>query len=138
MGMFSRDPIDPPLRCSFCNKDHSTVQKLIAGPEVFICSECVEVCNDIIRADTRVPARATAPDRFPAAHRPPREDSEPVTAVEPPEPAADATTTVVTCALCRMQLPWEEAVTVPERGALCPGCVAAVEAAIAEQREGSA
>src|SRR6188508_813263 len=36
------------LRCSFCNKDQNDVRKLIAGPTVFICDECVEVCNDII------------------------------------------------------------------------------------------
>ncbi len=39
------------LRCSFCNKDQSDVRKLIAGPTVFICDECVEVCNDIIADD---------------------------------------------------------------------------------------
>ena len=41
------------LRCSFCNKDQSDVRKLIAGPTVFICDECVEVCNDIIADDHR-------------------------------------------------------------------------------------
>src|SRR3990170_2058773 len=39
------------LRCSFCNKDQNDVRKLIAGPTVFICDECVEVCNDIIADD---------------------------------------------------------------------------------------
>src|SRR5512137_2100687 len=41
------------LRCSFCNKDQNDVRKLIAGPTVFICDECVEVCNDIIADDNR-------------------------------------------------------------------------------------
>ncbi len=41
------------LRCSFCNKDQNDVRKLIAGPTVFICDECVEVCNDIITDDNR-------------------------------------------------------------------------------------
>jgi hypothetical protein len=36
------------LRCSFCNKDQNDVRSLIAGPTVFICNECVEVCNDVI------------------------------------------------------------------------------------------
>jgi len=36
------------LRCSFCNKDQDTVRRLIAGPAVFICDECVEVCNEIV------------------------------------------------------------------------------------------
>ena len=41
------------LRCSFCNKDQNDVRKLIAGPTVFICDECVEVCNDIVADDNR-------------------------------------------------------------------------------------
>ena len=41
------------LRCSFCNKDQNDVRKLIAGPTVFICDECVEVCNDIIADDNQ-------------------------------------------------------------------------------------
>jgi ATP-dependent Clp protease ATP-binding subunit ClpX len=46
------------LRCSFCNKDQNDVRKLIAGPTVFICDECVEVCNDIIADDNRFENRA--------------------------------------------------------------------------------
>ncbi len=45
------------LRCSFCNKDQNDVRKLIAGPTVFICDECVEVCNDIIADDSRFETR---------------------------------------------------------------------------------
>jgi hypothetical protein len=41
------------LRCSFCNKGEHDVQKLIAGPEVFICDECVAVCVDIIAGTVR-------------------------------------------------------------------------------------
>ena len=39
------------LRCSFCNKSQNDVRKLIAGPTVFICDECVTVCQDIIDED---------------------------------------------------------------------------------------
>jgi hypothetical protein len=46
------------LRCSFCNKEQSDVRKLIAGPGVFICDSCVDVCNDIIADDERFEARA--------------------------------------------------------------------------------
>jgi ATP-dependent Clp protease ATP-binding subunit ClpX len=42
------------LRCSFCNKSQNDVRKLIAGPTVFICDECVRVCNDIIADDQQV------------------------------------------------------------------------------------
>ena len=46
------------LRCSFCNKDQNDVRKLIAGPTVFICDECVDVCNDIIADDNRSEGKA--------------------------------------------------------------------------------
>src|SRR5213592_616298 len=46
------------LRCSFCNKDQNDVRKLIAGPTVYICDECVDVCNDIIADDRRVEGRS--------------------------------------------------------------------------------
>ncbi|MDA2933152.1 ATP-dependent Clp protease ATP-binding subunit ClpX [Acidobacteria bacterium AH-259-D05] len=39
------------LHCSFCNKSQNDVKKLIAGPTVFICDECVDVCNEIISDD---------------------------------------------------------------------------------------
>ena len=41
------------LYCSFCGKSQHEVRKLIAGPSVFICDECVELCNDIIREETQ-------------------------------------------------------------------------------------
>jgi len=41
------------LYCSFCGKSQHEVRKLIAGPTVFICDECVELCMDIIREETR-------------------------------------------------------------------------------------
>ena len=36
------------LSCSFCGKSQDEVKKLIAGPTVYICDECIELCNDII------------------------------------------------------------------------------------------
>jgi len=39
------------LYCSFCGKSQHEVRKLIAGPTVFICDECVELCMDIIREE---------------------------------------------------------------------------------------
>lgn len=43
-----RDDRGGELRCSFCGKSQDEVKKLIAGPTVYICDECVELCNDII------------------------------------------------------------------------------------------
>jgi len=43
------------LYCSFCGKSQHEVRKLMAGPTVFICDECVELCNDIIREEAGLP-----------------------------------------------------------------------------------
>ncbi len=45
------DTKDKQLFCSFCGKNQSEVKKLIAGPSVYICDECVSLCNDIIKED---------------------------------------------------------------------------------------
>ena len=47
------------LYCSFCGKSQHEVRKLIAGPSVFICDECVELCNDIIREELEEKAQAS-------------------------------------------------------------------------------
>ena len=52
------------LYCSFCGKSQHEVRKLIAGPSVFICDECVELCNDIIREELEEKA-ATARSHLP-------------------------------------------------------------------------
>jgi len=44
---------DKLLYCSFCGKSQHEVRKLIAGPSVFVCDECVELCNDIIREEVQ-------------------------------------------------------------------------------------
>ena len=50
-GKNSKGDGDRLLYCSFCGKSQHEVRKLIAGPSVFICDECVELCNDIIREE---------------------------------------------------------------------------------------
>ena len=40
---------EPPVYCSFCGKSQHEVEKLFAGPTVFICDECTEICMDIIK-----------------------------------------------------------------------------------------
>src|SRR3990172_163038 len=54
------------LYCSFCGKSQHEVRKLIAGPSVFVCNECVELCNDIIREEVQEEKNAAAGrKRFP-------------------------------------------------------------------------
>ncbi|MCB2081092.1 MAG: ATP-dependent Clp protease ATP-binding subunit ClpX [Rickettsiales bacterium] len=55
MSDSSSSSSDNTLYCSFCGKSQHEVKKLIAGPTVFICNECVELCVDIIREETRSP-----------------------------------------------------------------------------------
>ncbi|MGV6859457.1 MAG: ATP-dependent Clp protease ATP-binding subunit ClpX [bacterium] len=55
------------LYCSFCGKSQHEVRKLIAGPSVFICDECVELCNDIIREEMQENA-ATEDTKLPVPH----------------------------------------------------------------------
>jgi ATP-dependent Clp protease ATP-binding subunit ClpX len=55
------------LYCSFCGKSQHEVRKLIAGPSVFICDECVELCNDIIREEMQESVGA-ATSKLPKPH----------------------------------------------------------------------
>jgi ATP-dependent Clp protease ATP-binding subunit ClpX len=50
------------LYCSFCGKSQHEVKKLIAGPSVFICDECIDLCNDIIREEVAVDRPAASTD----------------------------------------------------------------------------
>ncbi len=56
------------LYCSFCGKSQHEVRKLIAGPSVFVCDECVELCNDIIREEVQEQAASTAGSSLPTPH----------------------------------------------------------------------
>ncbi|MBL8205718.1 MAG: ATP-dependent Clp protease ATP-binding subunit ClpX [Blastocatellia bacterium] len=49
------------LRCSFCGKSQNEVKKLIAGPTVYICNECIDICIEIISDDAQQEAQATRP-----------------------------------------------------------------------------
>jgi ATP-dependent Clp protease ATP-binding subunit ClpX len=63
---------DSHLKCSFCGKSQEQVRKLIAGPGVYICDECVDLCNEILDEELfdssatvsqPVPRREQAPER---------------------------------------------------------------------------
>ena len=49
----SKDDNNNSLYCSFCGKSQHEVKKLIAGPTVFVCDECVELCMDIIKDESK-------------------------------------------------------------------------------------
>ena len=52
---------DDTLRCSFCGKSQNEVKKLIAGPTVYICNECIDICNEIITDDQQAESVAARP-----------------------------------------------------------------------------
>ncbi len=56
------------LYCSFCGKSQHEVRKLIAGPSVFICDECVDLCNDIIREEVQESESEGGSDALPTPH----------------------------------------------------------------------
>ena len=100
---------EPKLHCSFCNKSQDDVRKLIAGPTVYICDECVAVCIDILN---------DAGAEQPSAERgaPPGRDA-------PHWPAT------VRCALCGIPVVLDEALMVEDLAVLCRRCVSAIQAA---------
>jgi hypothetical protein len=104
-------PVDAkPARCSFCDKDQDAVRKIIAGPSVFICDECIDLCNDIIAEEYERDAAL------------PRSSGS--------SPARLAS--VPGCALCHVPSPIEHMVAIPDRGLLCEVCLDAIRAASAE------
>lgn len=54
------------LYCTFCGKSQHEVRKLIAGPSVFICDECVDLCNDIIREETAAKVESDSESKLPS------------------------------------------------------------------------
>ncbi|MBW2036671.1 MAG: ATP-dependent Clp protease ATP-binding subunit ClpX [Deltaproteobacteria bacterium] len=54
------------LRCSFCGKSQDEVKKLIAGPAVYICDECIELCNEIIEEEYEKEAQGRKKRQFPS------------------------------------------------------------------------
>jgi hypothetical protein len=102
----SEPPKLEPLRCSFCGKSQRDVAKLVAGPAVQICNECVEICTDILDQDIILE---------PGARAGPSEVSSVTEAKSALMP--------VRCALCATLSPIEHSVPFPDRGWLCLPCV---------------
>jgi hypothetical protein len=110
----------PVLQCSFCNKDEHQVERLIAGPKVFICNECIEVCLDILNDDPRLAKVQALRDKKAA------------------NGSADTpgSRSWVTCAMCRTPIIASRGLLIPSRGVrLCFGCIGEIDDAIADNRE---
>jgi hypothetical protein len=101
---------DNPLRCSFCGKAQNEVSKLIAGPSVYICNECADICIEIIANDAWSKAQ-----------------QETHTLAQEPDNILVAG---VPCSVCHVSTPANQCLLIPERGQLCPACLEAIRSAI--------
>ena len=114
----SDDAPEPPsdLRCSFCRKRQGDVPKLIAGPSVFICNECIDVCVAIIADDERCrPTQESASGQATAA-------------------AGSQSSAGFACSLCGQESQTDQLLAIRERLMICGRCADAVEDALARGR----
>ena len=93
------DPRKPSLRCSFCNKTQRDIRRLIAGPGVNICDDCVEICVTTLR-------EACVSER----------------SITSAPPAA------LYCSVCSLAKSWLEGSRIPDRGFVCGACIAIIAA----------
>jgi len=70
------DPRDTDCKCSFCGKNQDEVEKLIAGPDVYICDECIELCNEIVLEEDETIDQAGSEDSFSPGTLKPKEINE--------------------------------------------------------------
>ncbi len=99
----SEPKAEPLLRCSFCNKSQRDVRKMIAGPEVQICDECVSVCQGIVAEDVQSDGRT---------------------------PIDSDNSEVVPCAICRSRIRVIHGLSIGTRGVLCQHCTEDVKEAL--------
>jgi hypothetical protein len=120
----------PVLRCSFCNKSQRHVKKLIAGPSVYICDECVEVCNAILDPNPEVGNEIR--DAVEALLRSQQLGEHALASSEQDTSSMQSTSgPPVYCSLCIALKPLEKCISVPERGLVCRECCRAVNEAVA-------
>jgi hypothetical protein len=87
------------IQCSFCGKSQDDVRKIVAGPKVYICDECVDLCDEILEREG-----GTEP---------------PVEKLKPASPIA-------ACPLCNLPKNATELRVIEDKGALCVECIEAV------------
>src|SRR6266404_1974190 len=89
------------LACSFCGKTQDQVRKLIAGPSVYICDECIDLCDEVMVGEVERGERSRVPL-----------DPTPV------------------CRLCHLPRDVSEMIMIPELGPLCAVCMEAIRRVI--------
>jgi len=122
--MSLKDKLIPPLppettetlQCSFCGKTQDQVRTLVAGPKVYICDECIDLCDEIVAKKGAREVRQQ--ERPPVA-----------------EQGASVAGTPL-CLVCRLPRGLAEVVFVPTLGPVCTVCSAVIRAATEEEEEG--
>jgi ClpX C4-type zinc finger len=124
----TRRPAQPKelLRCSFCGKNEKDVRKLVAGPAVFICDECVQICVDVMKDDTR--GSAGQDDTPQAQEARARAAAERLNRDDVAAPSVEVPAWHVRCPLCEIIVPTEGAIPITGRGVLCRPCVLVIQA----------
>ena len=116
MWPFGRRPAKKPGKkytCSFCGKNQDEVRKLIAGPIVYICDECIDLCNDIIAEEVEQEEQLKGA-------------ASPVASLSTP----------TWCRVCHLPKSAEEIVAVSELGFFCRRCIDMICAAIDDPAPG--
>jgi hypothetical protein len=106
------------VRCSFCNRHQSNVQKLIAGPAVYICDRCIDLCRDIIAEEL---------EEGGAAERKEEEAGVPRVGVLSDMQSRGVSAPAI-CRLCGLPSPIQDVIAVPDRGFLCLVCLDVIRA----------
>jgi hypothetical protein len=124
------EPI-PTLTCSFCGKNQNQVRKLIAGPKVYICDECIDLCNDIIEKECQHDANFTGSETVP---------EKPLAQVERDEEEDESAGRVqvwpLSCAICSKSRKSAELLYLPAGVRLCVVCLDAIEKLIKATKDG--
>jgi hypothetical protein len=107
-------------RCSFCSKTEHDVRKLIAGPTVYICDECIDLCNDIL-AEESDQKRQT-------------QEAQSDTTVPEQTPRAPFIS-LLACILCRLPKEAEDMTYIPDRGLICGVCLNVIRVVTEAQKE---
>jgi len=133
-----RTASDAKITCSFCGKSQDAVRKIIAGPALYICDECIDLCNDILgeeaskkEADTDAGSQREKTKQEPQPALAPKP---PVWSIErwvrsrrdPTPPDTDKAAKEIeskVCGLCREPIPLADVFLVRDQWLMCPSCI---------------
>ena len=118
----SGDALSGGLRCSFCGQHQNNVQRLIAGPAVFICDKCIGLCNDIIAEELDERTEARGKEQRAAVHR---------FRVLSPMHSRGVSAPAI-CRFCGLPSPIQDVIAEPDRGFLCLVCLDIIRASSEE------